>query len=305
MGIVLGLLAAIFWGAADFFARYATQSIGTYRTLFYMQLFGLVGLSIYLLATGALSRIAPTDSRYWQPWLWALATAVLSVFSTLALYRAFEVGVLTIVSPIAASSSALTLVLSFLNGEIISLAQGLGIAAALIGVVLAATSFAPAPSSSAPATSAQDAALPLPQKRKQSKGIVWALLASVGFGVIFWMLGFHVTPFLGGIVPVWLIRLMSTCLLALFAAPLRQAISPPRGPVWWYITGVGILDTAAFVIAAIALGNGQEVAIVSVLVSLFSAVTVVLAWIFLREKLHWSQWLGICIIFVGIVLVNV
>ncbi|HEV7235853.1 MAG TPA: EamA family transporter, partial [Ktedonobacteraceae bacterium] len=74
---------------------------------------------------------------------------------------------------------------------------------------------------------------------------------------------------------------------------------------WWYITGVGILDTAAFVIAAIALGNGQEVAIVSVLVSLFSAVTVVLAWIFLREKLHWSQWLGIGIIFVGIVLVNV
>jgi len=32
--------------------------------------------------------------------------------------------------------------------------------------------------------------------------------------------------------------------------------------------------------------------------------TVVLAWIFLHEKLHWSQWLGICIIFVGLVFVN-
>jgi drug/metabolite transporter (DMT)-like permease len=298
MGIILGLVAAIFWGAADFFARYATQRIGTYRTLFYMQLFGLVGLSIYLLATGAFSRFAPTDSRYWQPWLWALSTAVLSVFSTLALYRAFEVGVLTIVSPIAASSSALTLVLSFLNGEIISLVQGLGIGAALIGIVLAATSFAPT-------ATALNAELVLRQKRKQSSGIGWALLASVGFGVIFWMLGFHVTPFLGGITPVWLIRLMAVCLLALLASPMRQTIIPPRGPVWWYITGVGILDTAAFVIAAIALGNGQEVAIVSVLVSLFSAVTVVLAWIFLHEKLHWSQWLGICIIFVGIVLVNI
>src|ERR1700686_4117136 len=143
MGIILGLLSAICWGAADFFARYATQRIGTYRTLFYMQFFGLVGLSIYLLATGAFSHYAPTDSHYWQPWLWALLAAVLNVFSSLALYRPFEVGVLTVVSPIAASSSALTLVLSFLNGEIISLTQGIGIGAALIGVVLAATSFAP------------------------------------------------------------------------------------------------------------------------------------------------------------------
>ena len=106
MGIILCLLSAIFWGAADFFARYATQRIGTYRTLLYMQFFGLVGLSIYLLATGAFSRFAPTDSHYWQPWVWALLAAVLNVFSSLALYRAFEIGVLTVVSPIAASSSA-------------------------------------------------------------------------------------------------------------------------------------------------------------------------------------------------------
>jgi len=298
MGIILALLSAIFWGAADFFARYATQRIGTYRTLLYMQIFGLVGLSIYLLATGAFSRFAPTDSHYWHPWVWALLAAVLNVFSSLALYRAFEVGVLTVVSPIAASSSALTLVLSFLNGEIISQTQGIGIGAALIGVVLAATSFAPSAAS-------QDAELALRQKRKQSSGIGWALLASLGYGVLFWMLGFHVTPFLGGIAPVWLVRLTTICTLALLAAPMSQSITPPRGSVWWYITGVGILDTAAFVTATIALGNGQEVAIVSVLVSLFSAVTVVLAWIFLREKLHWSQWLGIGIIFVGIVLVNV
>lgn len=51
------------------------------------------------------------------------------------------------------------------------------------------------------------------------------------------------------------------------------------------------------------LATGQ-VAVVSVLTSLYSAVAVVLAWVFLREKLHWGQWAGIGLIFVGIALVN-
>ncbi len=41
-----------------------------------------------------------------------------------------------------------------------------------------------------------------------------------------------------------------------------------------------------------------------VLISLYSAVTILLAWIFLREHLQWSQWLGVGIIFGGFVLVN-
>lgn len=49
----------------------------------------------------------------------------------------------------------------------------------------------------------------------------------------------------------------------------------------------------------------SQTSLVSILSSLFSPVTILLAWIFLREPLHWSQWLGIGIIFVGIALVNV
>lgn len=297
MAIILGLVSAILWGSADFLARYATRLIGTYRTLFFMEFFGLVGLSIYLLASGTLQRLSPMDSHFWQAWEWAMAAAVLNVFSSLALYRAFEVGVLAVVSPIAASSSALTVLLSFLSGEMLSQERSIGIGAALLGVVLAATSF------SSMAESA-DAELVLRSKRKLTSGVGWALLASVGYGVLFWILGFHVAPQLGGIVPVWLVRLTTISLLALLAVPFKQSLVPPRGSIWWYITGVGILDTLAFVTATLALGNGQEVAIVSVLVSLFSAVTVVLAWIFLHDRLHWNQWLGIVVIFIGIVLVN-
>jgi drug/metabolite transporter (DMT)-like permease len=36
-----------------------------------------------------------------------------------------------------------------------------------------------------------------------------------------------------------------------------------------------------------------------------STVTVILAWFFLRERLHWNQWVGIAGIFVGVALLSV
>src|SRR5260370_42355014 len=101
-----------------------------------------------------------------------------------------------------------------------------------------------------------------------------------------------------------MLRLRTIAPLALFAAPARQSIRPLRGHIWWLILGVGTLDTCAYLLANFGFTT-EQVAVVSVLVSLFSAVTVLLAWIFLHDKLQWSQWLGIGVIFVGIALVKV
>jgi drug/metabolite transporter (DMT)-like permease len=293
MGIFLGLAAALCWGAADFLARSLTQVIGTYRTLFFMQFIGAFVLTIYVLSSGELMRLAHHTA--WQPWLWAVVVAMMNAFCALALYRSFEVGVLSIVSPVAASSSALTVVLSFLSGETISQARAFGIGAALAGVVLAATHFSSISHSDTPGKTTR--------KGRLARGVGWALVASVSYGINFWLLGFFVTPSLGGSVPIWIIRLGTISTLALCAAPVRQSIRLPRGRVWWLILLVGTLDTCAYLLANFGFTT-EQVAVVSVLASLFSAVTVLLAWIFLHDKLQWSQWLGIAIIFVGIALVK-
>jgi drug/metabolite transporter (DMT)-like permease len=48
----------------------------------------------------------------------------------------------------------------------------------------------------------------------------------------------------------------------------------------------------------------EQTSVVSVLASLYGAVTVVLAALFLREKVSPSQWLGIVAIFIGIILIG-
>ncbi len=299
LAIILGLTGAVSWGAADFAARFASRRVGAYRTLFFMQFFGFLALSAYLKWTIGFSGVAPG----WRAWAMAVAAGVLNMVASLSLYHSFEIGTMSIVGPVSSSYPALTVAFSLLSGERIHALRGAGLAVTLLGVILAATSFAPQARSGAQAAMRAAPANEESARAHLSKGVSWAIFAAVGFGVLFWFLGFHVVPLVGSAVSVWVMRLTALISLAVAAAPARQTIALPRGGVWWLLLAVGVLDTAAFVANNAGLSTGQ-VSVVSVLASLYGAVTVLLSWIFLRERLERSQWLGIVLIFAGIVMVS-
>jgi drug/metabolite transporter (DMT)-like permease len=66
---------------------------------------------------------------------------------------------------------------------------------------------------------------------------------------------------------------------------------------------MGFFDTGAFALSNLGMRLGQ-VAAVSVLGSLYGAVTVALAATFLKERIAPLQWTGIAAIFLGVVLMN-
>jgi drug/metabolite transporter (DMT)-like permease len=292
LGILLGLTGAICWGVADFAARFSSRRVGAYRTLFFMQFFGFLALSAYLKFTGGFSGVAPG----WRPWEMAVFAGVINVFASLSLYHSFEIGLMTVVAPVSSCYPALTAVLAFASGERIGPLRGAGLVVTLSGVVLAGMSLS-SHGDDAPSEKKHVAGMRL------SKGVGWAILAAAGFGFLFWFLGFHVVPAMGSGVSVWVMRLTAIFAMLLVAAPARQTIRLPHGGVWWLLAAVGLMDTAAFVLNNAGLRVGP-ISVVSVLASLYGAVTVVLSGIFLREKLHRSQWLGIVLIFVGIVFVS-
>ena len=288
LAIILGLIGATCWGGADFAARFASRRVGAYRTLFFMQFFGFIALSIYLKVRGGFfDGVTPG----WQPWAMAALAGVVNMSASLALYRSFEIGVMSIVAPVSSAYPALTVALAIASGERITVLRGVGLAVTLVGVILAATSFA------------KSASGPAKETARLTKGVGWAIAAAFGFGVLFWFLGFHVVAAVGTTISVWVIRLTSFSVLALVSVPAKQSLNLPSGSVWWLLAAVGLLDTAAFVANNAGLQTGQ-VSVVSVLASLYGAVTVLLSWIFLREKLERSQWFGIALIFAGIVLVS-
>ena len=301
MGVFLGLTAALNWGVADYMARFATRRIGSLRALMFMQAVGFCALSIVMAASGHWTRFFPVFA--WAPWIWILLAGILSAFSTLALYRSFEVGMLALVSPIAASYPALTVVLSLATGERLTRAHGFGILAVILGVVLAALVL---PSRNSAST--ESAAAPGADSGQSShhllRGVPYALAAALGFGVNYWIIGFRVMPVFSGIGSVWVIRLVTFLVLAMLLRPLGEPMALPRGSTAWLIFFIGLTDTAGFVANNLAFKQ-EEIAIATVLASLYGVVTLFFAAVFLRERLGRTQWLGVALIFLGVALVSV
>jgi len=298
--ILLGLTAAICWGASDFCARFASRQIGAYRTLLWMQIFGGSVLTFYLWHTDAWMRLAIFG---WRPWIFAIIGSLINTAASLALFHAFEIGTMTVAAPVSSAYPAISVTLALISGERLSALHGSGVAIIVVGVILAALSLAPPPDE-APSASAESPAQSATVRTRLVRGAGWAIAAAVGFGIMFWWFGFYVVREIGGPASVWVARLTSFFALLFAAVPLRRTIAPPRGAkVWWLLAAVGLIDTAAFVAnnAGMQLGH---VSIVTVLSSLYGAVTVLLGAIFVREPLRKTQWTGIFLIFAGIVLVN-
>jgi drug/metabolite transporter (DMT)-like permease len=293
MGILLGLATALSWGSADLFARFATRRIGTFRTMLYMQTCGFFLLTLAMPRLGGWGHLF--DGSGWQPWAWGILAGLLNTSSTLALYRSFEIGKLSIVAPISACYPVLTMVLSALTGERLTPLRLSGLVLTIVGVVVVARG-----------EHEQSEANPIDEQLQPVKkrlGVNWAIFSAACFGVMFWLLGLRVVPLVGSSASVWIIRLTSAITTALVMMAARQSkVLPPRRYASW-ILGVGFLDTCAYMFNNYGMLH-EQTSVVSVLASLYGAVTVALAALFLREKVSTPQWAGIAAIFIGIMLIS-
>jgi len=317
-GIAFGLVAALCWGVADFCARGSSRTGGTFLTLFYVEIIATFGLLLLNLPLRLMSFAHATPGNV------ALAILInLAILGGAALlYRAFAIGTLALVSPIAASFAAVTAVLSLLTGERAHPLQLVGIVLTVAGVTLAST--VPASAATTAEKHALAAAMPA-DRRALAPGLVEALLAMLIFGVCYWALRYPVAE-LGGVTTVFIAKVADMILLLLIAlaglivsrwrvrgriargateehAPWYVIRRPSRA-FWLWVVPVALLDTAANVAYNLGITISLT-AVVSVISSLFSAVTVMLAWVFLRERLARWQWAGVGAIMAGIALVSV
>lgn len=279
--LFFGLTTAFGYGTSDFVARQASQRIGHVSVLFYLELIGFAILApIALVFERGLW-------RWSDAWWLLLGLGVLNTFASLFLYRSFEYGVLSVVSPIASSYPAVTagLAILFLNDRP-GIPATLGIVLALAGILLLSRGGVH-PANAPP----RDARI----------GIVSALGAFAGYGVFYFALKYVVAD-VGPVTVTLVVRLVGVVvLLILSVAGLVHVRGLPR-PLWPSLGAMGTLDSLAFMAFNIGILGGS-VAIVGTLSGLFSAVTVVLAAAILRERLTRIQFLGVLSIFVGVVLI--
>ncbi|NIR29084.1 MAG: EamA family transporter [Gammaproteobacteria bacterium] len=274
-----GMMTALGWGSADFIARFTGRAMGHETALL-----GMLGVGALVLPVIVWQADVPW---HWQPagWWLLLLTGVGVMVATLLLYWGLARGPVTVVAPIVGSYPALNLALAVILGTRPTLVQWLAMAVVLIGVVTVAVS-----------ARSFEARLEFTRGHLRTT-VTIALGSSLGFAVTV-AAAQAAEPIYGQLQTVCIGRWISLLAIGLVFAWRRRA---PRIHLrWWpWLTAQGLLDGGAY-IALLAGSQGPRSAIAVVVASSFSAVTVVLARLILRELMTWLQWGGIVLIVAGV-----
>ena len=281
MPVVLALLASALWGTADFLGGTASRRLPTVSVVGVSQLVALLGLVPVVLLAGALDE--PRD--YLLPGVLAGAAGLVALA---AFYRALAVGTMGVVAPVAALGVVVPVAFGLVGGESPSAVQLLGIAIAIVGVVLA----------SGPELSGEG--------RGGARPLLLAGVAALGFGTVFVLIAEATSSGSFGSVAMTLLtmRLVSVLLLTtLLLATVRSRgyeLGVRRGdlPVLLAIGAFDVGANAAFAIAS----QSDLISVTAVLASLYPIVTVLLARQVHGERLVGVQVPGVLLALVGVVL---
>ena len=313
---IYALLAAGSWGVADFVSLVPSRRIGYYLTACFLQLVGFVEVSVYVLFVNpsALS----LASSFPKLFIVTIVVGILGFMSILFLLRGFSKGVMSVVSPISSTYPVITILLSviFLSATLSGI-EALGIAALLTGIVLAGIKISelrrprtnfdlpspsggfsnPKPFAALQKTGSSESGS---SNKWITKGVGSALGTSLCAGVLFFGLGF-VTPSLGYILPVIVMKGAASLASIALLSPLKQKFQVPEMKLTLLLVGLGVLDAMGLIFFNLGIFTaGSSLPIVVTISSMGTVLTIILARTFYKEKLDLIQYLGIVVLLAGL-----
>ena len=266
MAIVLGLIAALTYGTADFLGGFATKRSSVFSVVVISQTFG----SLLILA--ALPFFS--DGYDGASFAWGMASGVAGGLGVTFFYAALATGRMSQIAPVTAVEAAcVPVVFGLVSGERPGIGPLVGIGLALVAVALV--------SSGAP-----DAE---PSGRDERRGLLLALGAGIGFGLFFVLLGQAGNS--SGLWPLAGARVASISSVLIIALVARRSLKPSPGSLR-VIAGAGVFDVAANLAYLLASRIGL-LSLVAVVTSMYPAMTVMLARVVLHERMHRTQILGV------------
>jgi drug/metabolite transporter (DMT)-like permease len=275
--LVYGLLAAAFYGAADFCGGLAARRTAVFAVTVLSQLSGLA----VLLGILALTRWHLVGSDV----VFGALAGICAGGGLVLFYHALSIGRMGVVSPITAVlASAVPLVASVARGERLHATQIVGMAIALVSIVLIAASFEESEEG---------------KREIATEGVREALIAGVVIGGFILFLS-RAQP-ASGIAILLPARIASVLVLLLCAAAFRGRLRTSLRALPLVVV-CGVLDMAANAFFLLSARAGY-VSIAAVLTGLYPASTVLLAWVVLRERLQRIQRVGVVLALAGVALI--
>jgi drug/metabolite transporter (DMT)-like permease len=273
--ILLGLGTALSYGFADFFAALAGRRV---RIIFVTCLAAISGLVLLLTLSIPMGAAFSTEAL-----LVGFAGGVFSIIALTALYASLALGPISVISPLGALVSAVvpTILGVIWLGERFGELGWFAILLAMVAVVLVAM---------------------VPGEkviRPSNRAILLAIIAGIGIGLA--VTAIDRAPADSGLATLIVLRMTAAIGLGIAAAGLLlRGQKPGKNSegwrlgtrTWILIFVTGLLDACANVLFLLASREGG-LAVVGVLTALYPLGTILLARIFLKERLAAVQKLGV------------
>jgi drug/metabolite transporter (DMT)-like permease len=277
MAALLALISSGLWGAADYLAGNLSKRFPPTAVLSVTQIIGLIFGLILATATGAWDAQALGEGGYLLP---GIAAGLAGYVGLICLYRALATGRMGVVSPISAMSGIVPVLYALIFlGERFSGLVTIGVVFALLGAFLA----------SGPELSQ---GFPL-------KPIVLSVGAAVGFGTA---LTFMAQGSESSALMTMVSMRAATFFISVSILFRLRGTGGLGKPQLGLLIFIGVADFSANLILGIATTQGL-VSLAMVLGSLYPIMTALLAYIFLKERLHRVQYVGIVSAVIGVAVI--
>jgi len=276
---LLGIATASIWGVHDLLAGVTSRRTGFLPAVLGSTFFGLVVLTVWLAFNADYPNLI--QDKIWI----AYGSGFGYALATMCLFAALSSGPMSLGVPLAGSYPVTSLALAAAAGIVPSASQLALALTVVMGVVIVSVSG-----------NASDGGRQFPEGWFQ-RTVLYGLGAHVLFALGIWSGQLAATHF-GTIQTTWLARISGLILLILIFSAGKQTLTDKAKDVP-ILALIGLLDVVAIACLNYA-GHTAHPEIATVIGSTFGPVTVLLARVFLKERICPLRWFGIAVTFSGV-----
>lgn len=269
------------WGIYDFLGGVFAKQIGSFKSLFWSQLAGLVSILLIAFALRIEINISIVVI------ILLLIAAVAYSTGYLFFFKGFEKGVVSIIAATMNLWTVFTMLFAFIfMGQRLTTTQTIGVLMIISGATLASINWGSIRN----------------QSFQLSLGVKEVLLGAFFFGV-FWNISEIISEEIGWLWTTLFVKFGIALFLLIFALVIKQEIRIINSSIKtrFAILLMGIIEVSAVALVNYGLTIGDAI-LITPIASALSIVTILLAIIFLKDKVTKIQGLGIITAIVGIII---
>lgn len=280
LSILLGIGGMFGWGMYDFLGGVFSKQIGSFKSLFWSQLAGLISILLLALALEAKTNL-PLAAI-----VLSLVAAVIYSAGYLFFFKGFEKGNVSIVAATMNLWAVFTMLFAFIfMGQRLTFTQTIGAAMIIGGATLASTDWSGVKRG----------------EMRLSAGVREAVAGAFFFG-IFWNISEVVSEEIGWLWTTLLVKAGIALFLSIFSFAGAQEIGlkAASSKTKTAILFMGVIEVGAVALVNYGLTIGDAI-LITPIASALSIVTITLAVVFLKDKISQLQGFGVIMAITGII----